>query len=53
MNKKVKYTEPSNYFSKEALKIFNTKEDEKADNKKKDEERKRENEELRNIFKGK
>lgn len=51
MKKGVKYTEPSNYFSKEALAVFGL--DKKEEPKKTDDQRKRENEEVRKIFKGK
>ena len=54
MKERAKYVEPSNYFSKEALKVFNDKkEDNKKDDKKKEDQKKRENEELRKVFKGK
>lgn len=51
--KRAKYVEPSNYFSKEALKVFNSnKEDNKEKEKKNNEQKTKENEELRKVFKG-
>lgn len=52
--KNVKYSEPKDYFSKETRKKFGLGEfNTEEQNKKNDEQRKRENEELRKVFKGK
>lgn len=50
MAKKINYSEPSNYLSKEARKVFEEQEKEEKKNK---EKRAKENEELRKVFKGK
>lgn len=48
MAKKIEYSEPKDYFSKEALKVF-----EEEVKKQEQEKKKKENEEVRKIFKGK
>lgn len=47
MAKKIEYSEPKDYFSKEQLKIF-----EEEMKKQEQEKKKKENEEVRKIFKG-
>ena len=53
MQKNVKYSEPKNYIPKEIQKKYGVGEFAKDDKTKKEEEKKRENEELRKVFKGK
>lgn len=48
MAKKIEYSEPKDFFSKEALKVF-----EEEVKKQEQEKKKKENEEVRKIFKGK
>lgn len=48
MAKKIEYSEPKDYFSKEALKVF-----EEEVKKQEQDKKKKENEEVRKIFKGK
>ena len=47
MAKKIEYSEPKDYFSKEALKVF-----EEEVKKQEQEKKKKENEQVRKIFKG-
>lgn len=50
MAKKIEYSEPKDYFSKEALKVF---EEEMKKQKEEKEKKDKENAELRKVFKGK
>ena len=51
--KRAKYVEPKNYIPKEIQKKYGVGEFAKEEPKKTDDQRKRENEEVRKIFKGK